>query len=180
MTCSLSPLQNSCSRHLGSCPISLALIIFKALTQSQFFTYKMRRLYFFFLSFKLPSSSKFFDLFPNLCQWIGVLSHLLGLRSRRSIAEAPCSLRGLVHRRNSLEGLMLKLQFFGHLMRRANSLLMLEKAEGRRRRELQRMRWLDNITDTMDMNLSKLQETRAEEPDMLESMGWQSQTRLSN
>ena len=66
-------------------------------------------------------------------------------------------MRGLVHRRNSLEGLMLKLQFFGHLMRRANSLLMLEKAEGRRRREWQRMRWLDNITDTMDMNLSKLQ-----------------------
>ena len=60
----------------------------------------------------------------------------------------------------SLEGLMLKLklQYFGHLMRRADSLekiLMLGKIEGRRRREWQRMRWLDSITDLMDMNLSK-------------------------
>ena len=61
----------------------------------------------------------------------------------------------------SLEGLMLKLrlQYFGHMMQRANSLektLMLGKIERRRRRGRLRMGWLDNITDSMDMNLSKL------------------------
>ena len=60
-----------------------------------------------------------------------------------------------------MEGLILKLklQYFGHLMRRADSLektLMRVKIEGRRRRGRQRMRWLDDITDLMDMNLSKL------------------------
>ena len=61
----------------------------------------------------------------------------------------------------SLEGQMLKLQYFGHLMRRADSLektLMLGKIEGRRRRGRQRMRWLDGITESMYVSLSELRE----------------------
>ena len=60
----------------------------------------------------------------------------------------------------SLEGLILKLQYFGHLMQRANSLakiVMLGKIEGKRKRGRQTIRWLDSITDSMDMNLSKVQ-----------------------
>ena len=65
----------------------------------------------------------------------------------------------------SLEGLMLKLQYFGLLMQRFNSvekILMLGKTAGRRERGQQRMKWLDDITDSMDMSLSKLQDSEGQ------------------
>ena len=82
--------------------------------------------------------------------------HWTGRRSNQSILKE-------ISPEYSLEGLMLKLklQYFGHLMQRTDSLektLMLGKIEGGRSREQQRMRWLDGITDSLDMNLSRLRE----------------------
>ena len=70
----------------------------------------------------------------------------------------------------SLEGLMLKLQYFGHLMQSANSLekaLMLGKIEGNRRKEWQGLRWLNNITHSTDMNVSKLLEIVEDKVDQM-------------
>ena len=81
-------------------------------------------------------------------------SHWTARRSNQSSIKE-------INPESSLEGLMQNLQYFGHLMRKANSLekpLMLGKIEGKRRRGRQRVRCLDSITDSMDMNLSKLWE----------------------
>ena len=95
------------------------------------------------------------DAFELWCQRRLLRAPWTARRSNQSILKISPGI--------SLEGMMLKLklQYFGHLMRRVDSLektLMLGEIEGRRRRGQQRMRWLDDITDSMDVSLSELQE----------------------
>ena len=109
----------------------------------------------------------------NWCLWIVVLKTLESPLDCKGIK--PVNLKGN-QSEYSLQKLMLKLQYFGHLMRRANSLektLTLGKMEGKRRSGWQRMEWWDSITNPIHMKLNKLQEVGGQRSLVLQSMGLQ-------
>ena len=122
------------------------------------------------LDHKKKAESRRIDTFKLWC-WIRLLRvHWTARRSNQSILRE-------INPEYSLEGLMLKLkfQYFGHLVRRDNSLgktLILGKIEGRRRKGKQRMRCLDSITDSMNMNLSRFQEIVKDREALCAAVHW--------